>query len=234
MSDFHDDKNTVEQGHSEQEFDEMNPMQMADISKHPLFEKAYELAVKDKRTMHPHEIAKQIRLIIASLTGVGYSVPGARTIQSWPLPTSQDGWKESIQEDYIQCLICGERKKLLTEPHIKKHGGTKNEYREHFFIPPGTALASKKLIERRRDDIKTSEIWKARKRKGSRKGSDDIFSMLVEGNPKAMEFFGENQEISLEGAIQKIDEQRIDTMDFKGSAEITLDGIIQKPNDQED
>lgn len=146
-----------------------DPLTMTDISGHPLFKLAYEMAYEYSRQvkpMTPGEISIYVRHTIASLSG--YDFEKKRTINNkleWPVPLSVNAWEQSITEDHITCMICGKKMKLLTRLHIKNHGGTKADYYEHFQIPSDVRLCAQEVTELRRHLISKQCIWQQRKLK---------------------------------------------------------------------
>lgn len=137
-----------------------NPLSISDIKKHPLYEKALEKLRENAPVipLSPETEDREARFLIADMMGVKYE----RTDQ-WPVPESPDAWKDSIHEDHVICMICGEKLKLLTKAHLRKHGGDKAEYRRHFNIPFNVPLASDILIEERRRAMSLNKIWKYKK-----------------------------------------------------------------------
>lgn len=137
-----------------------NPFSVKDIRKHPLYEQAVE-KLKEKTfivPLSPETEEKELRFIIADMMNLKYK----RTDQ-WPVVTDPEAWKESIHEDHVVCMICGEELKLLTKAHLRKHGGDKAEYRRHFHIPFNVPLASDNLLEERRKAMGRNKIWKYKK-----------------------------------------------------------------------
>ena len=147
--------------------DAMNPMSMSDITQHPNYKEAlaFVQAQANHEKMEPPAFANRIRQTIASLTGVSHPISEAVSIDNWPMPVSVDAWKQSIEKDSITCLICGKKYKIIGEPHIMSHGGSKADYKRHFGIPSGTPLASLSLVDKRRKDMMTSRIWERKKDK---------------------------------------------------------------------
>lgn len=141
-----------------------DPFTMSDITRHPAYRDAYDLAMQKHRAepMSPSEITEYIRQIIASFTGAGR--PGGPSPLDWPKPASPDAWQDYITEDSITCMICLQKYQLLTKAHLRHHGGNKKQYRAHFGIPADVSLAAKGLVEQRRKDIATTRIWELRNR----------------------------------------------------------------------
>ena len=137
-----------------------NPFSIRDIKKHPLYEQALEKLRQNASVipLAPETEDKEIRFIIADMMNLKYQ----RTDQ-WPVVDDPDAWKNTIHEDHVVCMICGEKLKLLTKAHLRKHGGDKAEYRRHFHIPFTVPLASDDLIEERRKAMTLNKIWKYKK-----------------------------------------------------------------------
>lgn len=103
--------------------------------------------------------------------------------ENWPTPASPDAWKDCVTEDYIECMICGHRGKLLTEPHIRGHGGSKRLYHVHFHIPVGTRLACLSLIRERRESMEKTGALQPKSSKSRiddppRDRNEDLASLL--------------------------------------------------------
>lgn len=139
-----------------------NPFKLKNIAGHPLFEKAMALAKERQKVMPmaPEEANAFIREAIAEMMGVD----GARvkSMAAWPKPESPDAWQDSIAHDEITCMICGGKMRLLTNAHLRRHGGDKNDYRRHFGFPPDVQLACPDLLEEKRRSIAKNQIWKFR------------------------------------------------------------------------
>lgn len=72
--------------------------------------------------------------------------------------------KNAIKDASITCVICGEKQKILTREHLKKHGHTKDSYLELCGYKKGTALCAKALRTERRKKMQEMKLWE---RKGS-------------------------------------------------------------------
>lgn len=140
---------------------EVSPMDIQDITRHPHYRDAFEIAMQAHRVkpMTPSEFTAYVRQTICSLTGDPVSRAGGIGPSNWPVPKDPDEWQESIETDGITCMICHKKFQLLTKAHIRKHGGTKKQYRDHFHIPPDVTLAASGLVEQRRREIEVSRIW---------------------------------------------------------------------------
>lgn len=143
-----------------------DPMTMPDITRHPLFREAYDLAMQKHRAtpMSPADITLYIRQIIASFTGMSISAINGQSSLTWPVPAHPDEWQDFIKDDLITCMICHKSYKLLTKAHLRHHGGTKKQYKAHFNIPAEVPLASKELVAQRRKDIEKNRIWELRRK----------------------------------------------------------------------
>lgn len=153
---------------------EQNPWEMVDITQHRLYKTAMRVALRQKKTinMKPKSLTKYIRRLIAEMTGYGKTEGESK--KDWPIPESPTAWEESIGDDYIVCMICGMKGQLLTEPHLRHHGGSKAEYRRHFHIPRDVQLAARSFLECRRKSILKNKIWEAKLPKVSRIGEKPL------------------------------------------------------------
>ena len=66
-------------------------------------------------------------------------------------PTGTD----SIGENEVVCLICGEKRKVINKHLRKEHSMSASEYKEQFNIPQTVKLTAKSYSETRRDLAKT-------------------------------------------------------------------------------
>lgn len=57
---------------------------------------------------------------------------------------------DSIHQDYVECLECGHRFKLLSNRHLALHGLKPREYKQKYGIPLGQALSSIKITKKRK------------------------------------------------------------------------------------
>jgi predicted transcriptional regulator len=61
---------------------------------------------------------------------------------------------ESIKEDFVLCLICGEKMKQLTVRHLKSHDLDAKAYRKQFKIPAGQPLSARSVTKQRKEAAK--------------------------------------------------------------------------------
>ena len=94
--------------------------------------------------------------------------------QDTPEPAQLD--KETIMKSLtgdpkaITCLICQEKKGILTAKHLREHGLTKQEYLERFGLPKNTALASIEIRENRTKVMREHRVWESPKKGGQEPG----------------------------------------------------------------
>lgn len=141
---------------------QLDPMTMPDITKHPLYQDGLKLALKRqaKIPMSPAETTMFIRLSIDGLTRIPENNGLGECMRTWKTPAGENEWKDYITDDYIECMICGVRKLILTEAHLRSHGGSREIYRRHFHIPANVPLTARKTSEKRSRDMKRTQIWK--------------------------------------------------------------------------
>jgi predicted transcriptional regulator len=66
---------------------------------------------------------------------------------------------ESIREDAITCLECGQEFRQLTHTHLRReHGLTPNEYKLKYHIPSKQPLTALSVSRRRRDQAKEQNV----------------------------------------------------------------------------
>jgi len=58
--------------------------------------------------------------------------------------------RESIRQDDIVCLVCGEAYKTISHTHLARHGLTPDQYRRKYGFPKKQPLAARSVSERRR------------------------------------------------------------------------------------
>lgn len=61
---------------------------------------------------------------------------------------------DSIQQDKIVCLECGQEFKQISHTHLKSHGLTPKEYRKKFRLPAKQPLTARSLSEKRKQKAK--------------------------------------------------------------------------------
>lgn len=66
--------------------------------------------------------------------------------------------EQSIQDDKIVCIECGEAYKFLTHTHLKSHGLSSDEYRQKWGIPAKQPLAGRSVSQRRKDQAKDRNV----------------------------------------------------------------------------
>jgi predicted transcriptional regulator len=73
---------------------------------------------------------------------------------------------ESIREDVIICLECGQEHKQLSHTHLRQHGLSPDEYRRKYGLPPKQPLTARSVSDRRKALAKergTGEFLKAKR-----------------------------------------------------------------------
>jgi predicted transcriptional regulator len=66
--------------------------------------------------------------------------------------------RESIQDDKIICVECGEAFKTLTHTHLGHHGLTSEEYKQKWGIAKNQPLTAKSVSERRKDAARERNV----------------------------------------------------------------------------
>jgi hypothetical protein len=91
--------------------------------------------------------------------------PGAaerRTYADWPTRPSADAWKGSIGEAAVRCMICGQESRILSAPHLRRHGGTRELYKEHFGIPVRESLMCGEVRAQRQEAMRETRAWECK------------------------------------------------------------------------
>ena len=73
----------------------------------------------------------------------------------------------TFDNEQICCLECGTYLKMITVPHLKAHGLTREQYAEKWDIPPKMSLVCKKMLDEKRENFIENKIWTTRKGKGN-------------------------------------------------------------------
>lgn len=160
----------------------VNPLYMPDVTQHPRYKDALRIIMRSYGRASPELLNQKVRRLLAEMTGFGKS--GVEGLPTWPHPSEKGDWREYITDEYVECMICGYRGSLLTEPHLRNHGGSKALYRRHFHIPPETVLAARNILVKRRNDMLRTKIWRFRPdwqdktEKKSPPPTDDLGSLL--------------------------------------------------------
>lgn len=71
--------------------------------------------------------------------------------------------RKSVKEKSITCLECGQNFKILTKPHMAKHGMSTAEYLEKWGFKKDTALICKALQRERRKKMREMQLWERRR-----------------------------------------------------------------------
>ena len=70
--------------------------------------------------------------------------------------------EESIGENSITCLECGQEFRTLGKKHLAKHGLTPAEYRKKWGLPRKQSLAAKYLSRERSKRMRETTLWEKR------------------------------------------------------------------------
>lgn len=71
--------------------------------------------------------------------------------------------EQSIQDERIICIECGEAFKTLTHTHLGSHGLTPHEYKDKWGIPKSQPLSARSVSERRKEAAKQKNVGEALK-----------------------------------------------------------------------
>jgi len=122
--------------------------------------------------LSPTELIDEVKAIYQTLTGLdagkgeGEAVAALKEEEGAPVLKPAVPIEESIQEDYIHCLVCGTKFRTLKAHLRRAHGLTPAEYYQRFGLDPKTyPLVSKKYSEQRRKLAKEKGLGEFRRRK---------------------------------------------------------------------
>ncbi len=70
--------------------------------------------------------------------------------------------KHSIGENYVTCLECGKKFKVMTIRHLKLHGLTAKEYKAKWGLKKSVSLSARVLGRMRRKKMQDMRLWERR------------------------------------------------------------------------
>jgi predicted transcriptional regulator len=73
-----------------------------------------------------------------------------------PIPAMEP--MDSIQEDKIICLECGQEFKQISHTHLKNHSLTPKDYRKKYHLPKKQPLTARSLSEKRKQKARESGL----------------------------------------------------------------------------
>lgn len=74
-------------------------------------------------------------------------------------PARALNWRKSITKDWVTCLVCGARYKLLTVHHLRSHRLDARSYRGRYRIPARQPLAARSTIALRKQIVRQIRPW---------------------------------------------------------------------------
>ncbi len=112
------------------------------------------------RPMSATEVASYISELTEALDACLHPGEKPRTAS----PAAAAAPKNSIGENYVTCLECGKKFKVISSRHLMTHGLTAETYKEKWGIKKGTSLAAKSLVRLRRRKMQDMRLWERRVR----------------------------------------------------------------------
>ncbi len=112
------------------------------------------------RPMSAAEVAAYVSELTDALDACLH--PGERPRTAAPAAAAAP--RNSIGENYVTCLECGRKFKVMSSRHLMTHGLTVSEYKEKWGIKKGTSLAAKSLVRLRRRKMQEMRLWERRGR----------------------------------------------------------------------
>ena len=112
-------------------------------------------------TVSTDKVSDLIASVHEALSGLGAEPPKEKPEPAVPI-------KKSIRPDYVVCLDCGRKMKMLKRHLNIDHDLTPSEYRDRWNLPDDYPLVAPNYAERRRDLAKDIGLGKISKTSKSR------------------------------------------------------------------
>jgi predicted transcriptional regulator len=127
------------------------------MNSNPYLEQAMEMvkAQAGVKQMTPSEMLEMTKELAEGLTSY---VSGERN-QEMQVQEPVVDPKRAIRLNYIICVECGAKYKILSKKHLATHGLTPDEYRKKWGYRKGTSLVCKSVTQKRREKIAATKIW---------------------------------------------------------------------------
>lgn len=144
------------------------------------------------RVMSKAEIQDLIRSVAATLHEVAITPANELknlSQQSYPdpVPYALDGDappmvdpKEAVQFDFILCMECGEKFKILKKHHLKTHNLTPEEYRAKYHYPEHMPLMCLKQLKDRSKAMKKAQPWKQKAKTPEEKAAKAVTEEYIQ------------------------------------------------------
>ncbi|HZC37152.1 MAG TPA: MucR family transcriptional regulator [Sphingomicrobium sp.] len=106
-----------------------------------------------------NDLPNLIQNVHSALTGISHTAaaPEAK-------PEPKVSIRSSIKPDYITCLDCGKRQKMLKRHLMTNHGMTPDQYRQKFGLSADYPMVAPNYAEQRRTLAKSIGLGTKRKR----------------------------------------------------------------------
>lgn len=114
------------------------------------------------RPMTQDEIVSMVSTLANGFKAIETGQPIA--VSSEDAATTMDS-KKAIGENFITCLECGKKFKILTKKHLANHGLTVDEYKVKYGYKKRQGLSSKALARQRRAKMQDMKLWEHRTKK---------------------------------------------------------------------
>ena len=93
------------------------------------------------------DVANLIQRVYQSLKGLGGPVSEAEPTKKQPAVSI----RASVRPDYIVCMECGRRQKMLKRHLLTAHGMSPDQYRQDYGLPDRYPMTAPNYSEHRRD-----------------------------------------------------------------------------------
>ncbi|MGX7950912.1 MucR family transcriptional regulator [Oleidesulfovibrio alaskensis] len=134
------------------------------MNQNPFIDQAMEMvkAQAGVKQMTPSEMVEMTREIAEGLAKL--AAGGEEHAETVQKPFIDP--KKAIRLNYVICVECGARFKVLSKKHLESHALTPDEYREKWGYKKGTSLVCKSLTQQRREKMASTKIWEKAGKKG--------------------------------------------------------------------
>lgn len=96
-----------------------------------------------------------------------------------PLPPVVEA-QEAVQFDFIMCMECGQKFKIIKKNHLALHNLTPEAYREKYGYPANMPLMCKKQLKDRSEVMKSSQPWKHKGKSPEEKAAQAVTEEFIE------------------------------------------------------